>query len=68
MQTELSYDMVVIKIPIKHDDPQIHIVPIPSTSIQRSSKPVPLVRQAPVDLEAITPDNFVPWVCFHCQF
>ncbi|XP_050428548.1 deoxynucleotidyltransferase terminal-interacting protein 1 isoform X2 [Adelges cooleyi] len=54
--------MVVHKIPIKHDDPQIHIIPPQSTDIQRASKPVPLVRQAPVfDLEVITSDNFVPW-------
>lgn len=48
-----------------NDDQQIQqMVTQQPTSFHRSSKPVPLVRQAPVfDLEVITNDNFVPWVC-----
>ncbi|XP_060841468.1 deoxynucleotidyltransferase terminal-interacting protein 1 [Rhopalosiphum padi] len=57
--------MVVHKLPIKHlsDDQQIQqMVTQQPTNFHRSSKPVPLVRQAPVfDLEVITSDNFVPW-------
>jgi len=62
--------MVVHKIPIKHlnDDQQMQqMVTQQPTNFHRSSKPVPLVRQAPVfDLEVITSENFVPWV--RCQW
>lgn len=56
--------MVVHKIPLKHDDPQLQIISQqPTGTAIRTSKSVPLVRQAPVfDLEVITSDNFVPWV------
>ncbi|XP_050532622.1 deoxynucleotidyltransferase terminal-interacting protein 1 isoform X2 [Daktulosphaira vitifoliae] len=55
--------MVVHKVPLKHDDPQLQIISQqPTGTVQRTSKTVPLVRQAPVfDLEVITSDNFVPW-------
>ncbi|XP_025409953.1 deoxynucleotidyltransferase terminal-interacting protein 1 [Sipha flava] len=57
--------MVVHKVPTNHmnDDQQIQqMVTQQPTSFHRSSKPMPLVRQAPVfDLEVITSDSFVPW-------
>lgn len=58
--------MVVHKVPIKqlNENQQLQMVTQQPTNFHRNSKPVPLVRQAPVfDLEVITSDNFVPWVC-----
>jgi len=61
--------MVVHKVPMKHNItdeqqiPQMVVTQQQPTGFHRSSKPIPLVRQAPVfDLEVITTDNFVPWV------